>query len=601
MLGPLEVWTDSGRIGLAGTKQSHILAALLLADDRVVSVERLVEAAWTGPAPDTAVTQVRKFVGGLRRQLGEDVIITERPGYRLVTAVEQLDLKLFDRRIAKAVEAIDSGDAATAISHLELGLDQWRGLALYGLGGPVLGPVIVQLEERRLAASEQLVDLRLSSGAAMSVLSELRALVDRHPFRENLRRQLMTALYVTGRQAEALQVFADTRRLLNSELGVEPGQALQQLHERILRGEDVLDVRPARPETVLAGSTTGVADQAVRPNTLPYSPSDFTGRTEELARIVEAGASAVEQGPTVVTVEGMAGVGKTSLALHGAQLIADQFPDGQLFVDLRGHVQDAEPTQPMEALAQLLQASGARGERIPPDLAARSAMWRMWTARKRLLLVLDDAVDVNQVMPLLPGTGSCLVLVTTRDRGVDVDGTTRLTLQPMSDKESISLLGKVIGAGAVNAARAGVAELVDICGRLPLALRIAASRLRNRPMWTIDDLVTQLRSADQRLDELVVGDRSVASAIETTYRRLPPGHQRMFRRVAITPGREFDADVAAAVARTTPSQAKQTLEDLVDAQLLSQPRTGRYAIHNLLRDFALKKRRAEEASEQCCP
>jgi DNA-binding SARP family transcriptional activator/tetratricopeptide (TPR) repeat protein len=599
VLGPLEVWTERGRLNLRGPKQQHVLAVLLLSNDRMVPVDRLVDAAWQGNLPATAMHQVRKIIADLRKNLGDKLIVTDGPGYRMHLGDEQLDLNLFDLRLARADEAIASGLPENAAIQLDLGLQLWRDTALCGLGGPVLGPAIMQLDERRLAATERLIDLRLSLGQAAAVVTELHLLVQRHPLRENLRAQLMLALYRTGRQAEALRAYVDARRVLADELGVDPGPHLSRLYEQVLRGDPELDVRPVAPAIRLGPPPAIVEEPATSPNMLPYSLPDFAGRAAELASVVERATAATDRGRLViVTIDGMAGVGKTSLALHASYAIADRFPDGQLFIDLRGHVEGTEPLDPMEALEQLLQAVGAGGEQIPDELAARSAMWRARMAGKRMLVVLDDAVDIGQIRPLLPGAAGCLLLVTSRARITDLDGVAPISLRPMTDQESIDMLGRIIGEAQVSESAEEVRELVEVCGHLPLALRIVAARLRNRPMWTVADLVRRLRVEDQRLDELSVGNRSVSTAIEMSYRRLPFNARRLFRYIGMTLGKDFGVHAAAAIADMPLAPTGRILEGLLDAQLLHQPHPDRYTLHGLLREYALRAGRAEDTESQ---
>jgi DNA-binding SARP family transcriptional activator/predicted negative regulator of RcsB-dependent stress response len=600
ILGPLEVWTQEGRLNLGGRKQQHILAVLLLAADRVVTVSRLVEAAWEDSLPPTAPHQVRKMIGDLRRRLGtDDLIVTDGPGYRMALSDEQLDLSLFDLRIARAGEAMTSGLVANAANQLDLGLRLWRGPALSGLGGTVLTPAIVQLDERRLSATERLLELRIRLGEAQVVVPELQALVNEHPLREILRGQLMLALYHAGRQAEALRVFADGRAVLADELGIDPSAKLARLHDRILRADPALELEQVRAPTGPAASVAGPPRPAEpSPNMLPYSVSDFAGRAGELSTLLGIAESAGGRTPTIVTIDGMAGVGKTSLALHAAYLIAEQFSDGQLFADLRGHVEGIEPVSPMEALEQLLDALGADGEEIQDNLAARSAMWRMRTAGKRLLILLDDAANIDQIRPLLPGAAGCLLLVTSRARITDLDGVVPLSLRPMSPADSVALVTNVIGDQQVAEAGDDVHELVRVCGHLPLALRIAAARLKNRPMWTVADLVRRLRIDDHRLDELALGNRSVATAIELSYRELPCAHRRLFRYLALVPGGDFDGRVAAVAAGIPLVPAERLLEDLLDARLLSQPKPNRYALHGLLRSYALRAAHAEDTDQE---
>ncbi|GAA3434166.1 AfsR/SARP family transcriptional regulator [Kutzneria kofuensis] len=599
VLGPLEVWTERGRLPLRGRRHQYVLAVLLLSNNRIVPVDRLVDAAWEGELPATAPHQVRKIIADLRKNLDSTLIVTDGPGYRMHLSDEQLDLNLFNLRLARADEAMESGLPENAAIQLDLGLKLWRDSALYGLGGPVLSPAIAQLDEQRLVVTERLIGLRLSLGMAAAVVTDLNLLVQRHPLRETLRAQLMLALYRTGRQAEALRSYADARTVLADELGVDPGPQLSRLYEQILRGDPELDVRPATPAIRLRPAVEVAEEPATRPNTLPYTLPDFVGRVAELASVANLAMAAAERGRlTIVAVDGMAGVGKTSFALHAAYAIADQFPDGQLFIDLRGHVEGAEPLDPMGALEQLLKAVGVEGDQIPDEVAARSAMWRTRMAGKRMLVVLDDAVGIGQIRPLLPGAGGCLLLVTSRSRITDLDGVAPISLRPMTDEEAMDLLGRILGKEQITRSATDVRELTAVCGHLPLALRIAAARLRSRPMWTMGDLVRRLRKEDDRLDELSTAERSVSRTIEMSYQRLPASARRLFRYVGMTLGNDFGVHAAAAIANMPLGQTSRTLEHLLDAHLLLQPRADRYALHGLLRSYALRAGYAEDTEPE---
>jgi DNA-binding SARP family transcriptional activator len=592
ILGPLEAWIGRERQHLGGPRQERVLAVLLLEANRVVPVFRLVDAAWGEQPPTTAAHQVRKMAADLRRRLPPPAttIATDGPGYRMIIADDQLDLRLFEVRIARAREAEAAGLLSNAVTQLQAGLALWRGPALAGLESPVLRAAAAALDERRMGALEQLTELRLALGEARELCGDLRALLLEHPLRETLRRQLMLALYRSGRQADALRVYDEGRHLLADELGIDPGAELVRLYEDILRSDPRLEL-PA-PEPVRPPTLTALAAAAPPPSTLPYDLPDFTGRADELQTLLAIIEKAPHHAPTVITVDGMAGVGKTSLAVHTAHRLAERFPDGQLFVDLHGYTPGRDPVGPAEALSTLLVAFGVPGDQIPIEVVARSAAWRVQAAGRRLLVLLDNAANAAQIRPLLPGTGGCLVLVTSRAR-LGLDGAVPLSLVLPSDPDALTMIGRLLGEDRIALAPTEVAELIEACGRLPLAMRIVATRLNNRPHWTIGYLVDRLRREERRLGELAVDDRSVEAAVGLSYRGLSPEQQRLFRLLGLHPGADFDPYAAAALAGVPLETAEALLEDLLDARLLLQRQLGRYTFHDLLRSYAQGVARAD--------
>jgi DNA-binding SARP family transcriptional activator/tetratricopeptide (TPR) repeat protein len=552
LLGPVEVRSGGQRIAVGGPQAEKALAALLLAGGRVVGLDALVDALWDAEPPPTAVHQVHKLIAGLRQRV-PGVIDTDGRGYRVRPGAGTLDLDRFEQLAAGA-----------EIPDLVAALGLWRGDALAGVESRALRPAAAGLDGRRLAVLERLTDLRLAAGQAGAVATELPPLVAEHPLRETLRRQLMTALYRCGRQAEALGVYAETRTLLAEELGLDPGPELVRLHQQILRADPAL--QPDRPRA---------------PCTLPYDVPDFSGRGGDLERLLHAGPAVV-----ITAIDGMAGIGKTALAVHAAYRLADRFPDGQLFCDLHSHTPGARPLEPTEALERLLRMIGVPPETIPAELDEREARWRAELAGRRVLVVLDNAVSAAQVRPLLPGSARALVLVTSRRRLGVLDGATVLSLDVLPEAEALDLFGAVAGPERVAAEPAAAAEVVRLCGRLPLALRIAGSRLAHRPGWTVAALAARLRERTDRLGELTLADRGVGPAFALSYAQLAPAEQRMFRLLGVHPGADFDAWSAAALAGCTPREADSVLEALVDAHLLRSAAPGRYTFHDLIREYA---------------
>jgi len=561
ILGPLQVWSDQGRVQLAGAQTEKLLAALLLAGGHVVSVDALIDALWDGEAPATAKHQIHKLVGKLRRRV-PGVVVTDGPGYRVVLGGSTLDAATFARLAA-----------VPTISSLTAALDLWRGPALAGIDSRTLRASAAALDERRLAVIEMLMDLRLAAGDAAAVAGELKELVAAHPLHEALWCRLMTALYHCGRTADALAAYAEIRALLAAEVGVDPGPDLIRLHQQVLRGDPALDP-PARKA----------------PCTLPYDLPDFHGRSADLDRLLTAADAVV-----INAIDGMAGIGKTALAVHAAHRLAPRYPDGQLFCDLHAHTPGAEPVEPATALELLLRMLGVPPEAIPDGLDARSAAWRNELAGRKVLVVLDNAATAGQVRPLLPGAPGCLALVTSRRRLGVLDSATVLSLDVLRPAEALELFRAVVGDSRTDAESEAATEVVRLCGYLPLAIRVAATRLAHRRLWTIASLVERLRGGTGRLGELTVQDRGVGPAFALSYSDLEPDQQRMFRLLGLHPAADFDAYSAAALADVPLREAERLLEALVDAHLLGQPAAGRYSFHDLLREYARELAPADRA------
>lgn len=544
ILGPLEVRLDGRRVALGGRHVETLLAALLLADGRIVSIDDLVETLWDGEPPVTARQQIHKTVATLRRNV-PGVVMTDGPGYRLALtgAGATLDAAQFDRLVTDAT-----------IPSLTAALGLWRGAALAGIDGRVIRTRAVWLEERRLVATERLAELRIEAGESAAVAIELPALIAAHPLRESLRRLQMLALYRSGRQADALAAYSDVRTSLREELGLDPGPELARLQAQILRADPSLG-----------------AQVRTTPATLPYDIPGFIGRAPELACLLGEGR--------IQVVEGMAGIGKTVLVVHAAHRLADQYPDGQLFLDLHGFTPGRSPVDPSTALEQLLRTLGVPSERIPEGLDARSAAWRSETAARRALVVLDNAVDADQVRPLLPGSSTCRTLITTRVRLAELVDVTTVTLDVLSRGEARVLFADAVRPDRIADQEANLERVLELCGRVPLAVRLAASRLAHRPQWSVATLAGKLEAA---------ADPGIATALAVSYDHLPPDEQRIFRLLACHPGPDFDAFAVAAVAEVPSAEADRLLENILDAHLLEQRSSDRYSFHDLVRKYARK-------------
>ncbi|MEU9158716.1 BTAD domain-containing putative transcriptional regulator [Streptomyces sp. NPDC048424] len=638
VLGSLEGWDGEVRLRLGGAIQERVLCMLLLEAGRVVPVARLVEATWEKDPPVTAAHQVRKAVADLRRRIpaGNEVIATDGPGYRVVVADDQVDLLEFDALTRAAGQAVREGRQSEAAEALRAALALWRGSVLSGAGGPVIEAAATALEERRLAAAEQRFELCLALGESGELISGLRALITQHPLRETLRGQLMLALYRSGRQAEALKEYGEVRELLVDELGIDPGPRLARLYEAILRdspelaaperprpvpvapapaapvlpepAERAAPVPPApepavpvgaAPEPAAAGTPEPVpgepgaqADTAVptdAPCTLPYDLPDFTGRAKELAELfdyVRDEGRGAERYSRIVAIDGMGGMGKTTLAVRAAHRLAGGYPDGQLHIDLHGFTPGGLPVSPASALDSLLRTVGTPGDRIPEDLEGRTALWRSKLDGRRMLLLFDNAVDAAQIRPLLPASPGCLVLITSRGRLLDLDGVEWVSIGMMEPEDSTSLMTETLGTTRVAAEPEASAELAELCGHLPLALRIATARLRNRPRWTVRYLVERLRDEKRRMDELSSGERSVAATLRLSYLAMDEEYRTAFRILSLYPCAGTDVYSAAALLGTAVRDAEDALEFLLDVHLVQQPDIGLYTFHDLVRSFA---------------
>jgi DNA-binding SARP family transcriptional activator len=522
LLGPVQVIDGDG----IAPRHRAVLAYLLLHAGRVIPMERLIDAMWGYEQPDTARSQIHAAITALRRAGVRDVLQTRPGGY-----------------LADARTDVHEFDDLVAAGRLREALGLWRGEALAGVHAHYATSARALLDDRRLAAVEQLMERELAAGEHVRILDELAAHVAAHPLRERLAGQLVLALHRSGRQADALAAARAYRSLLAEEQGLDPGPAFTEVERSVLAG-----ALPGRGRSFL-----------------PYDVPDFAGRDEELSRLVADGGS------NVITIDGMAGVGKTTLAVHAAHRLAERFPDGRFFVDLTG--QDAAAA--LEALLRQAEIND-----IPRTLIDRSALWRAEMAERRAIVVLDNAADGAHVRPLLPGATGSLLLITSRRRLVDLDGARALSMDVLAADDAAALFGGIVGERAA-AEPAAVHDVLELCGRLPLALRLAAARLQHRPRWTVSYLAGRLRLAD-----LATPERSVAAAFTVSYEHLEPAEQRMFRLLGLAPGRDIEPHAAAALAGVPVADAEDLLESLLDTHMLIQREPGRYTMHDLLREHA---------------
>jgi DNA-binding SARP family transcriptional activator/tetratricopeptide (TPR) repeat protein len=615
VLGPFEVYRDGVPIAVEAPRERAVLAVLSLQAGRVVPANRLIELVWGDASPEQARATVHTLMWRLRRRLAEvgagRVLVTRAPGYLLQIEPARVDVMRFEDLLRRGRTALAAGESQTAVGLLGEAVALWRGPPLVDVAAVGLrrveGP---RLGELHLQVVEGWVEAQLLLGRHTDVVCELRSLVTEHPLREGLSRQLMLALYQSGRQAEALEVYRGLRAVLAEELGVEPGQAVQRLHHAVLRADPTLNPPPLPPQPTrppIADRPVGTAiGTAVRvPAQLPADVAAFTGRAGPLAQL-DALLHEEDTGRATAVVlsaiAGTAGVGKTALAVHWAHRVRHQFSDGQLYVNLHGHAA-TPPMRPVEALSRFLRALGVPPEQVPVHVDEAADLYRTLLADRRMLVVLDNARDPDQVRPLLPGSPGCLVLVTSRDRLAGLvarDGARRLTLDVLTPAEAQSLLVRLIDPERVAADPGATAALAEECAHLPLALRIAAANLTGHPGQSVAGYTAQLR-AGNRLAALAADadeQSAVRIAFDLSYTTLPPRAQRLFRWLGLTHGTDLTAEAAAALADISVPEAQRSLDRLAAAHLFSEHIPGRYTCHDLLRGYGRERSLAADTQPE---
>jgi DNA-binding SARP family transcriptional activator/tetratricopeptide (TPR) repeat protein len=585
LLGPVEVLAGGRAVEPGPVQQRTVLAALAVDAGRLVPLEVLIDRVWGDAPPPSVRSGIYSHMARLRRMLVPAGGLLRRPGgYLLDVPPEAVDLHRFRAlsQAARAGPAPDAGQLGTA-------LDLWRGPALAGLAGDWVAATRERLDQQRVEAVLAWAQALLAAGQPGPVIGMLRDFVDQHPLVEPLAARLIEALYASGRAAEALDCYARVRAHLAQELGAEPGPALRQLHQAVLRGDEL----GPSPAAAVVTPDDHPPDLVMSP--LPPDTGAFTGRASQVRQI----ADAVGDGPLPVMVihaiAGMPGVGKTALAVHVAHRMAGRFPDGLVFVDLHGHTAGREPAAPADVLATLLSADGTDPRQLPAGLDARSALWRQRLAGRRLLLVLDNAVSSAQVAPLLPAAPGCLVLVTSRGFLGDLPGdTVPVQLDVLSPAEAAQMFRQLAGHPAA-AEPDPVADLVAACGYLPLAISLLARVLTRHPSWTAGDLLAETRA---RLLSVTAEQASVAAAFELSYQDLPAARQQFFRRLAGHPGTVIEPHAAAALAGLPVAEAATHLDSLHADSLLIEVGYRRYVLHDLIRSYAGDLAAADPADER---
>jgi len=662
ILGPLEVWTGQSWSGIGARKWRSLLAVLLLSQGQAISTDRLIAELWSDDPPDRAANLVSVYVFRLRRVLGDPegrVLTTRAPGYRLLLGPGDLDAERFGTLAAEGRKALAGGDAPRAAEVLAEALGLWRGGALADVPpSPLVMAEASRLEESRLAALELRIDADMRCGLHAQLIPELRRLLADQPLRERLWGLLIGALDGAGRHAEALAAYGQARQAIADELGVDPGQELQRLYQEMLAADAAArgpgrpaagaarpaagpgpaagpaapagqpapssgrlaspTAGPAGPGAEPAAAAGGQAGDAVHRRAIPGAPSrrapaqlpadvaDFTGRQsdlEELRGIVSEARRRESPAVAVAVVAGAPGLGKTALAIHAAHALRRDFPDGQLYASLHGGSE--QPVPPDEVLARFLRDLGVDGARVPADAEERAALYRTRLAERQMLILLDDAKDATQIRPLIPGTGSCAVIVTSRHRLPDLAGSRLIDLDVLDDTEAAELFTRIVGAERVGAEPDAVRDVLGICAGLPLAIRIAGARLAARRGWSIRTLADRLADQRRQMDELTAGDLAVRACFQVSFDTLPrragsggADPADVFRLLGVWQGPSIGLPAATALTGGAADSVAGALEVLVDAHLLESPVPDRYQFHALLRAYAADRAQEDEPPQQ---
>jgi DNA-binding SARP family transcriptional activator len=632
MLGPLEVQVDGSWSGINAAKWRTVLAVLLLQPGQVVSTDRLITEVWPEETPARATNLISVYVHRLRRLIADPegkVLTTRAPGYQLLIDPEDTDAGRFARLAAEGRQALQASQFEQASAVLGAALGLWQGTRALTDVPPstLVGAEASRLEESRIEAVQLHIQADLGCGRHAQVVGQLHRLLADYPLREELWALLLRALYRSGRQAEALEAYAQAREVIADELGVDPSAELQQLYQRMLQADSgtppasrtpvpadspfASPVTPAPAEPAAAGQAEPVPEPASQPGAgpplplvaqLPADIPDFTGRDEQVQALRDllGGPRRVDSPGAVIVaaVIGAGGLGKTTLAVHAAHLLRGQFPDGQLYARMLGAA--AHPATPGDVLARFLRDLGMDPASIPASEEERAARYRSRLTDRKVLIVLDDAHDAAQVRPLLPGSASCAVLITTRNRLPDLSGSRYVDLDVLGPPEARAMFAGIIGPDRAAAEPDATREVLTACAGLPLAIRIAGARLTARTTWTVRTIADRLSDERRRLDWLKTGDLAVRACFEVSFTSLPgaeadgvdPAHA--FRLLGLWPGSSVGLPAAAAMLGEPLETVADALEVLVDAQLLQEPAADRYRFHDLLKAYAAERAVAGE-------
>jgi DNA-binding SARP family transcriptional activator/tetratricopeptide (TPR) repeat protein len=662
VLGSVAAWYGDQELSVGQPRQQAVLGILAMRANRAISRGELVDAVWGQDPPVSAEGGIYTYVAGLRRVIEPNrslrgpgrVLVSSGAGYVLHLVPGQPDAVAFEQDLGRARQLRKAGDPAGAVNALDAALSLWRGIAFAGVPGPFAETERVRLGELRSAAAEERADVLLFLGRHEEVVPDLTAMVTDHPLRERMRGLLMIALYRCGRQAEALRVFAAGRRVLAEELGIDPGADLSRIHQQVLTMDPAL-MLGGGVALVAAGATAAPADPAAAsapaaatlpgpdagsdgdgpdgsairagrrrphlegpglpvPAQLPLDAPGFSGRRDELGILQAmlpapatapdggAGQAAGESAPVVV-ISGAAGTGKTALAVRFGRQVAKHFPDGQLYINLRGLDPARRAMEPWEVLRFFLDSLGVAQYRVPPDTEDRAALYRSALDGRRMLIMLDNAHNVAQVRPLLPGAPGSLVLVTSRNELaglVAAEGAVPLTLDVLSDAEARQMLARRLGRDRAAAEPAAVDEIAGLCARLPLALGIAVGRAAARPRRPLAELAAELRDARNRLDALRADDPAsdVRAVFSWSYAQLSEPAALMFRLLGLHPGPDISLAAAASLAGISRSAAGTALRELTRTHMVAEYLPSRFTFNDLLRAYATDQAEQTESPEE---
>jgi DNA-binding SARP family transcriptional activator/tetratricopeptide (TPR) repeat protein/DNA-binding XRE family transcriptional regulator len=629
LLGPFMAWRDGAPVALGPARQQAVLGLLALYNGTGLSRAAIVDALWGSDPPPAALAMVQGYVSRIRRLLGpaggdrngrrqprEGGLSWDGTAYRLAPGAVWSDLDDFGALAERARQAGSAGESAAACQLYEQSLQLWRGEPLAGIEQLQGDPAVIELRRRRASVVIEYSDAVGAVGQHQRVVGYLRALAQQEPLDERVHARLMIALSALGQQAAGLRLYEDLRLRLDGELGVRPGQELADAHMRVLRQD--FTTAAGRAVIVPDGTVPGTggkrgragyqgpaaAADPVVPHQLPAPAPHFAGRAAELSALDGMlGQADREPGTVVITaVGGTAGVGKTVLAVHWAHRIAGRFPDGQLYVNLRGYGPSRGPVAPAEAISGFLDALRVPPERIPAGLDARAGLYRSLLAGKRMLIVLDNARSADQVRPLLPGSPACLVVVTSRSHLAGLataEGAYPLVLDILTHADARTLLATRLDPERLAAEPQATDEMIGLCARLPLALSVAAARAARHPGFPLAAIVADLRDERHRLDALETGDGATAvrAVFSWSYRLLNEPAARLFRLLGVYPGPDITGPAAASLAGVPAAQALRTLGELARSCLLTEHVPGRFACHDLLRAYAAELARARRRGD----
>ncbi|CAL9354592.1 Regulatory protein AfsR [Streptomyces sp. enrichment culture] len=621
VLGPLRACREGIELELGPPKQRGLLALLLLQAGNPLAMQDIVDALWSLAPPESAVNVVQRHIGSLRRLLEPDLragsdsrrLLRGSGGYRLEVEPESLDLLRFRRQRRHARQLADSGERVEATEAMLEALAIWRGPAAAGIASDIRShPLFTAADQEHLAAVKETAHYALGVNPELQarVLDPLRRAAALHPLDEGLHAAVIELLAATGQQAGALLLYRTVRSRIADELGVDPGPELRAAHKAVLDRGRVRRSHMGAVARVATGEQGGPSSSPVRyampvrPAQLPPDVCAFSGRVEELDHLRSALHMAGKHAspPVVTVIGGMAGVGKTTLAVHWAHQVAHRFPDGQLFVDLRGFHPAGRAMSASEAMRFLLEGLGVPARSVPADIDSQAALYRSLLAGKRVLIILDNARDAGQILPLLPGGPGSLVIVTSRRQLyglVASEGALVLTLGPPNEQDALQFLARRLGTDRITGAHQAATEIVRTCGRLPLALAIVSARAMLNPTHSLASIASGLRSAQGSLDGFAVDPplADARSAFSWSLEALSAGALRMFRLLALHPGPDCSIEAAASLAGEDIAQARGSLSELVQAHLVVEAVPGRFSCHELLRSYGTELNQEQDADE----